>query len=182
MFYRIQDGNQTDLTTPVFHQFTLDCGVDDQDTFENFIWIKPMGAIQFQSTSSNCSRQDVIVEDKCLKLMFRIYSRYEKSQIAENGSLTINDFGWSDRGIIYDFFPIFFFLIFFFSFSFIIGKYECLAYDNLGRFQSVFTNVLLEPQYRTNLYYLSLVWGFATAGGFLLLTLFFKLIHFLLHK
>ena len=59
---------------------------------------------------------------------------------------------------------------------------ECLAYDELGRFKSVFTNVLLEPRYRTNLYYLSLVWGFSTAGGFLLLTLFFKLIHFVLHK
>ena len=47
--YQIQDGNRTDVTTPVFLQFTLDCGVD-QDTFENFIWIKPMGAIQFQST------------------------------------------------------------------------------------------------------------------------------------
>ena len=116
----------------------------------------------FQNSKNNestCSRQDVIVKDKCLNLRLRIFSLYEKTQILDNGTLVINNFGWSDRGV-----------------------YECLAYDKLGRFKSVFTHVRLEPQYRTNLYYLSLVWGFSTAGGFLLLTLFFKLIHFLLHK
>ena len=76
-----------------------------------------------------------------------------------NGSLLIDDIGWSER-----------------------GQYECLAYDDLGRFQSTFMNVTLEMDFRHNLYYLSLVYAVTTAGGFLLLTLLFKLIHFLLHK
>ena len=77
----------------------------------------------------------------------------------ENGTLEVQNFGWVDR-----------------------GRYECLAYDDLGRFKSTFTTVALVSDFRTNLYYVSLIYGFATAGGFLLLTLLFKLIHFLLHK
>ena len=112
-----------------------------------------------QDNKSTCSKQDVIATEKCMNLRIRAFSTYEKTQILENGTLVINDFGWLDRGL-----------------------YECLAYDELGRFKSVFTNVLLEPQYRTNLYYLSLIWGLCTAAGFLLLTLFFKLVHFVSHK
>ena len=62
------------------------------------------------------------------------------------------------------------------------GKYECLSYDGLGRFQSTFVEIKLVDEFRTSLYYLSLVYAVSTAGGFLLLTLLFKLIHFLLHK
>jgi len=163
--YQNSDGeNQTNVTNPVFQALSLNCDLDVGDDFENFVWIGPLGTIQFQSMPSNyneskCSRQDVIVKDKCMKLRFRAISEFSETQVFDNGTLTIKDFGWSDR-----------------------GRYECLAYDELGRFKSVFTNVFLEPQYRTNLYYLSLVWGFSTAGGFLLLTLFSKLIHFVLHN
>ena len=57
-----------------------------------------------------------------------------------------------------------------------------LAYDDLGRFQSLFFNVSLELDFRSRLYYVSLVYAVLTAGGFLLLTLFFKLIFWVTHK
>ena len=38
----------------------------------------------------------------------------------------------------------------------------------------------MEPKHCYDVYYFSLVYGFSTAAGFLLLTLLFKLIHFLL--
>ena len=47
---------------------------------------------------SKCSRQDVIVKDKCLKLRFRAISEFSETQVFDNGTLTIKDFGWSDRG------------------------------------------------------------------------------------
>ena len=40
----------------------------------------------------------------------------------------------------------------------------------------------IDGEYRHTLYQLSLLYGFATAGGFLLITLLAKLIYFLLHK
>ena len=40
----------------------------------------------------------------------------------------------------------------------------------------------IDGEYRHKLYQLSLLYGFATAGGFLLITLLAKLIYFLLHK
>ena len=47
---------------------------------------------------SKCARQDVIVKDKCLKLRFRAISEFSETQVFDNGTLTIKDFGWSDRG------------------------------------------------------------------------------------
>ena len=40
----------------------------------------------------------------------------------------------------------------------------------------------LDHTYRNGIYNLSLIYGFAVCGAFLLITLLFKLIHFLLHK
>ena len=40
----------------------------------------------------------------------------------------------------------------------------------------------IDGEYRHRLYQLSLLYGFATAGGFLLITLLAKLVYFLLHK
>ena len=47
--YQNLDQNQTDITTPVFQGLNLNCAMDEDETFENFIWINPMGAIRFQS-------------------------------------------------------------------------------------------------------------------------------------
>ena len=81
-------------------------------------------------------------------------------QVIDNGSLVVRDFGWSDR-----------------------GRYECLASDSRsGLYARSNQVVFLDGEYRQDLYNVSLVYGFATAGGFLLLTLLFKLVHFLLHK
>ena len=118
--------------------------------------------------------------------------------LPHNGSLLIQDLGFSDR-----------------------GKYRCYAWNNMQQFSNInnatsITNDLLEltesmenemvrnlanssqravrisrgnsikliieTEYRRRLYTLSLVYGFATAGGFLLITLLAKLVCFLLHK
>ena len=105
----------------------------------------------------SCPRHNSMI--KCLNRSNRLYYYPDQCEVLSNGSLLIHDLGWSER-----------------------GQYECLAYDDLGRFQSTFMNVTLEMDFRHNLYYLSLVYAVTTAGGFLLLTLLFKLIHFLLHK
>ena len=100
-----------------------------------------------------------MIEQRCLSKMSRIFSEKVGLYMTPNGSLIIEHFGWSNRGI-----------------------YECLAYSDLLVFQSTAVKIVLNQTYRENLYYVSLIYGFATAGGFLLLTLLFKLIHFLLHK
>ena len=38
------------------------------------------------------------MKDKCLKLRFRAISEFSEAQVFDNGTLTIKDFGWSDRG------------------------------------------------------------------------------------
>ena len=96
---------------------------------------------------------------KCLARSGRLYFSPDQSEILSNGSLFIKEMGWVAR-----------------------GQYECLAYDDLGRFQSLFFNVSLELDFRSRLYYVSLVYAVLTAGGFLLLTLFFKFIFWVTHK
>ena len=51
--YRNSDGeNQTNVTNPVFQALNLNCDLDVGDDFENFVWIGPLGTIQFQSMVS----------------------------------------------------------------------------------------------------------------------------------
>lgn len=80
-------------------------------------------------------------------------------QIFDNGTLRISDFGYSDR-----------------------GSYECFVSTGRNRAGSARIDLGLDPRYRNDIYNLSLIYGFAVCGAFLLLTLLFKLIHFLLHK
>ena len=49
-------------------------------------------------------------------------------------------------------------------------------------FEGATIKLKIDTAYRETLYVLSLIYGFATAGGFLLITLLAKLICFLLHK
>ena len=154
--------NQTDLEVEVFSDFSLDCGQNLSENLTHFMWITPKGTVKtWQNPDENfCRRNNKIIQEKCFNYMFRIFlDNDEYVQVLPNGTLQIRNFGWLDR-----------------------GNYECLAYDELARFTSSFTQAHLEPTFRQNLYYLSLVYGFATAGGFLLITLLFKLIHFLLLK
>ena len=69
------------------------------------------------------------------------------------------DFGWADRGF-----------------------YECFVSTGKNQAGYAKMNLTLDHVYRNGIYNLSLIWGFAFAGAFLLLTLLLKLIHFLLHK
>ena len=55
-------------------------------------------------------------------------------------------------------------------------KSEAQAYEEAT------VKLKIDTTYRQTLYRLSLVYGFSTAGGFLLITLLAKLIFFLLHK
>ena len=50
------------------------------------------------------------------------------------------------------------------------------------RFEGTTIKLKIDTLYRETLYRLSLIYGFAAAGGFLLMTLLAKLICFLLHK
>ena len=51
--YQNSDGeNQTNVTNPVFQALNLNCDLDVGDDFENFVWIGPLGTIQFQSMVS----------------------------------------------------------------------------------------------------------------------------------
>ena len=50
------------------------------------------------------------------------------------------------------------------------------------RFEGTTIKLKIDTSYRETLYTLSLIYGFAAAGGFLLITLLAKLICFLLHK
>ena len=51
--YQNSDGeNQTNVTNPVFQVLNLNCDLDVGDDFENFVWIGPLGTIQFQSMVS----------------------------------------------------------------------------------------------------------------------------------
>jgi hypothetical protein len=51
--YQNADGeNQTNVTNPVFQVLNLNCDLDVGDDFENFVWIGPLGTIQFQSMVS----------------------------------------------------------------------------------------------------------------------------------
>ncbi len=75
-----------------------------------------------------------------------------------DGSLSIQDFGWVDR-----------------------GQYTCLVASQGGGLAGNATESLeLDPDYRTEVYHFSLVYGFSTAAGFLLITLLAKLIYYLL--
>ncbi|XP_040573229.1 uncharacterized protein [Lepeophtheirus salmonis] len=76
-----------------------------------------------------------------------------------NGSLLIREFGWSDRGI-----------------------YSCHATNAWEEEQNYETIVNLNPDYRSTLYYWSLMYGFISAAGFLIFTLVIKLIYFLLQN
>ena len=105
-----------------------------------------------------------------------------------NGSLLIQNMGWADR-----------------------GQYRCLAWNNIQQvlnylnvhqpdrhsrdtqspptqrpsaqiYEERLITLKMDTEYRQKLYTMSLIYGFATAGVFLLLTLLGKLIFFWLHK
>ena len=149
--------NSTQIQARVFETIQLEAV--NENELENGLWISPFGKIYSLDNSTKCSKNNGIVEQRCLSKMSRVHYDNENVQMASNGSLIIGNLGWSDR-----------------------GSYEYLSYNELALFQSTSVDIALDLTYRQNLYYVSLIYGFATAGGFLLITLFFKLIHFLLHK
>ena len=75
--------------------------------------------------------------------------------VTENGSLAIKNFGWNDR-----------------------GNYSCFQSADEPLKEPRFIH--LDNDYRWHVYLFSLIYGVITAVGFLLLTLLFKLVYFLL--
>ena len=122
--------------------------------------------------------------------------------LPENGSLRIQNMGWGDRGkyrclawnniqqISHLFQPKNI------ASSHILekdasSKKESVQLSNVGSFtmpgtaqayEEATIKLKIDTTYRQTLYRLSLIYGFSTAGGFLLITLLAKLIFFLLHK
>ncbi len=84
--------------------------------------------------------------------------------LSPNGSLTVEDFGWSDR-----------------------GSYRCVVLaqtgdDDVGDADNGVgqVDVTLDVDYRKHIYYFSLLYGAVSATGFLLLTLLCRLVYWLL--
>jgi len=107
-----------------------------------------------------------VPQDKQLILSRVVYfsGGEDHVRVLANGSLLIDGFGWRDRGL-----------------------YVCYGWskDTEDQVSLAFNSthsVKLDVGYRQRLYNLSLVYGFATASGFLLITLLAKLIYFVLHN
>jgi len=64
------------------------------------------------------------------------------------------------------------------------GNYKCYVGGKDDRLLPTFgeIDVALDLRYRKVIYNVSLIYGVAVSGTFLILTLLFKLTHFLLHK
>ena len=151
------ENSSSKIEVQVFQNVDLEN--QDEEQGQRGLWITPLGKVYTSEDSVRCSKNNEIIEGRCLSKMSRIFIENDKVKMASNGSLEIGDLGWSDR-----------------------GTYEYLSYNDLVVFQSTDIDIVLDLTYRQSLYYVSLIYGFATAGGFLLITLFFKLIHFILHK
>ena len=151
-----EDTNSSSIEVQIFQNIDLE---NQNEEGQYGLWITPLGKVYTLENSINCSKNNEIIEERCLSKMSRIFLENDKVNMASNGSLEIGDLGWSDR-----------------------GTYEYLSYNDLVVFQSTDIDIVLDLTYRQSLYYVSLIYGFATAGGFLLITLFLKLIHFILHK
>jgi len=82
-----------------------------------------------------------------------VTSSRDQKLFLNGSSLTVIDLGWSDR-----------------------GRYRCFNEDNVGH-----VTLTIDPEYRKNTYYISLIVAASTAGGLLLLTLLCKLFHYLIH-
>lgn len=149
--------------TSVWSTTVLDCLASGDGIIapDKLTWVTPISrVVVFESNSTLCQARHDLTGAAC---MTGIHKRTSLSMhdgdpdhisVLTNGSLRIINTGWSDR-----------------------GRYECITHNS-----SSIIKLALHGGYRRGLYNLSLVYGFATAGGFMLLTLVFKLIHFLLHN
>ena len=114
--------------------------------------------------------------------------------IPENGSLLIQNMGWGDRGNYrcFTWNNIEQVLIKISQNSLTSHpsyENEASRSQHNGSFQytnqindEITIHLKIDTEYRQTLYRLSLIYGFATAGLFLMITLLAKLIYFLLHK
>ena len=139
-------------------------------------WVTPTNQVVVQGDRVVNST----VYESCITRRGSLYiSDPQHYQVLEgNGSLSIDAFGWADRGI-----------------------YECLVLDQTADYGpeanssssrwprqtaynetsgSLKTYLSLEYNYRYHVYYWSLLCGVCTATGFLLLTLLCKLVYFIL--
>ena len=85
----------------------------------------------------------------------------DNSSSSFSSSLVVREMGWGDR-----------------------GRYECTVFVDGVRLEGeagvAAYEVDVDPTFRWHIYYFSLVYGVATAAGFLLITLLYKLVSYLL--
>jgi len=145
--------NDTELY--VGTEVMLDCPFTGSPS-PSILWLTPR--YELLRFTPDPEESCVPVEDEVLLFdSVKDYSRWEDHfTVLPNGSLLIDQFGWRDR-----------------------GPYQCYVDNNFGN-ESLSVNLSLNFHYRNVIYYWSLVYGFSTAAGFLALTLFGKLVHYLL--
>lgn len=150
-------GSQTvDVATDV----RLDCKFNDPAVS----WVTPNNEIRVFRVGSERGRceSNYHLYDECAEDPKNIFITEEGHlSVLNNGSLLIRDFGWRDR-----------------------GQYSCFGGSggNGSRTAKATMNIWVKPVFRNDVYAFSLIYGFSTAAGFLLLTLIAKLAFYLLNN
>ena len=134
------------------------CSALGGDGDDDLIWRTPSNQIWASNSNATVPHSQV---RRCFKNAterkgsgsWPFFSEARHVYLDEKRNLVIRHFGWGDR-----------------------GNYTCQT----GHNEEVVTRLHLDQGYRNYVYYLSLIYGFAVAGAFLLLTLLFKLVYYLL--
>jgi hypothetical protein len=158
--------DESNVTYPAVSSVIIDCPlVEGED--QPVVWVTPQRDVilsdfslfpwSLEAVNKNQSTKSVFLSqlncsDQSVSINLSEDLRNRVS-VATNGSLLVKNFGWIDR-----------------------GPYTC----HVGQNKSSQSNVHLDPEYRWTIYLISLIYGFATAGAFLLITLLFKFIVFVL--
>jgi len=155
----------------------LDCLSNETGVLPEYVaWVTPIHEVRVSNLRENqagsCEPRHQLFEDPCVPVDEQlILSRvvyfsggHDHIRVEGNSSLVINDFGWRDRGL-----------------------YRCYVWSRSpdGSVQvlgNATHRVDLDVGYRQRLYHVSLIYGVATASGFLLITLLAKFIYWFTHN
>jgi len=151
----IETHHQNDSTEIlVGTEVRLDCPVVGDPSHET-LWLTPRtDLLRLTPGLGTCPGFQKLVHNLSIR---NVYTDWEGHYVVlQNGSLLIDTFGWADR-----------------------GEFVCYI-DNGITNSSASIALTLNYHYRNRIYYLSLAFGFGSAGCFLGLTLLGKLLHYLL--
>ena len=165
------DPYHLEQTQEAWSAVVLDCpfstpgrGAPEAAAELTFAWITPNHHLVFYDPASNLTsnltpEQSEVIFEECVPETAFVVTEDDHLEVLSNGSLFIDFFGWGDR-----------------------GYYQCLVLDradNSSRVSRPFY-VSLEHEFRNHVYYFSTLYAVTAAVGFLLLTLLYKLVYFLL--